>query len=101
MLPPEDFFASLRAMKFLAMLLSLGIVMSVGVVHGQSQMSGTSSNLNSSRTYPGGIDEEDLKVQEDMRNPVATVDRRTIEQRVLKSYTKKVEEETSSKNKSE
>lgn len=53
------------------------------------------------RQYPGGVDDEDLKVQENLNPPKATADRRSIEQRVLKSYLKKTEVDTGSKKKSE
>ncbi|OFZ17749.1 MAG: hypothetical protein A2Z20_02630 [Bdellovibrionales bacterium RBG_16_40_8] len=46
------------------------------------------------RVYPGGHDEEDLKVQETLRSPVITVDRRMLEQKVLKNYFKKAEEDS-------
>lgn len=58
--------------------------------------------VKKARAYPGGQDEEDLKVQEDLRVPTLTVDRRTIEQKVLKGYIKKTEtEEESPANKSQ
>lgn len=55
---------------------------------------------NQTRQYPGGRDEEDLKVQEELRTPTATLDRRTIEQKVLKNYLKKPEEKSPTQKKS-
>jgi len=41
------------------------------------------------RNYPGGRDEEDLKVQETLPVAVPGADRRTVELKVLSSYFKK------------
>ncbi len=49
-----------------------------------------SANAKNLRNYPGGRDEEDLKVQESIVNPAAKLDRRTIEGKVLKINLKKV-----------
>lgn len=49
------------------------------------------------REYAGGRDEEDLKVQDEIRTPTLTADRRSLEQRVLKSYLKKSDAEPSAK----
>lgn len=45
------------------------------------------------RNYPGGRDEEDLKVQESLPVPTAKIDRRAIEAKVLKINTEKVNSE--------
>lgn len=49
-------------------------------------------------SYPGSRDEQELKVQKEIRPAPPGVDRRTLDQRVLKSYIKKTESE-SEKNK--
>lgn len=52
-------------------------------------------NAKNLRNYPGGRDEEDLKVQEAIVNPSAKIDRRSIEGKVLKINMKKVNSEES------
>lgn len=41
------------------------------------------------RTYAGGIDEDDLKVQADLPTPPVKVDRKSMEQRALQTFLKK------------
>lgn len=41
------------------------------------------------RQYPGGDDEQDLKVQENMTDPVVKMDRKTFEQKITKGIFKK------------
>ena len=76
------------------------MILSVSFAYGEERSSGSPAIVNKSRSYPGGVDEEDLKVQVDMPTPIAGVDRRAIEERVLKSYTKKAEEKTEVNKKS-
>ena len=53
--------------------------------------------VQKNRNYPGGIDEQDLVVQEAVKNPTSTADRQVIEQKVLKTNFKKSEEDSSIK----
>ncbi|MEK6554600.1 MAG: hypothetical protein AABZ31_05125 [Bdellovibrionota bacterium] len=41
------------------------------------------------RQYPGGIDEQDLRVQTEMTNPTLKTDRRTFEQKIMQNIFKK------------
>jgi hypothetical protein len=41
------------------------------------------------RQYPGGADEQDLKVQPKLVPPAAKLDRRTLDQKVLQSFLRK------------
>jgi hypothetical protein len=53
------------------------------------------------RAYPGGRDEDDLVVQKELRAPTLTVDRRSIELRVLKNHFKKTDAEIVAPGKSD
>lgn len=46
-------------------------------------------SVSKKRQYPGGADEEDLKVQDELKVPVAKTDRRSIEIQVLRNHFKK------------
>jgi hypothetical protein len=59
------------------------------------------STVSQKRAYPGGRDEEELKVQESLPTPTTLADRRSIEQKVLKNYFKKADEEAGSKPKAQ
>lgn len=41
------------------------------------------------RDYPGGADEEDIKVQAELPTPPLKVDRKSIEQKALQAFLKK------------
>jgi hypothetical protein len=56
----------------------------------------TSSASQKLRAYPGGKDEEDLKAQEELKSPTTLVDRRSVELKVLKSYFKNADMDSSS-----
>lgn len=43
----------------------------------------------SARQYPGGADEQDLKVQPELKPPTAKTDRRTMDQKVLQNFLRK------------
>lgn len=47
------------------------------------------STAASARQYPGGADEQDLKVQPQLTPPTAKIDRRTMDQRVLQNFLRK------------
>lgn len=47
------------------------------------------------RAYPGGVDEDDLKVQPELPTPPLKLDRRTLEQRALQGLLKKDSSTTS------
>lgn len=48
-------------------------------------------NRRTELVYPGVQDEEDLTVQKELRTAVPGLDRRTLDQKVLKSFIKKSE----------
>jgi hypothetical protein len=50
----------------------------------------TPAAVHQNRNYPGGRDDEDLKVQETLVTPTVKIDRRTIESKVLKISPKKL-----------
>lgn len=60
----------------------LGQTMALAADEPKSQQKGQT------RQYPGGADEEDLKVQPRITLAPAVVDRRSIEQKVLKNFMK-------------
>ncbi|MEQ1665694.1 MAG: hypothetical protein ABL927_09995, partial [Bdellovibrionales bacterium] len=49
--------------------------------------------IRKQKSYPGGRDEEDIRVQESLRAPTVVVDRNMIQKKVLKNYFKKTIEE--------
>ncbi len=53
----------------------------------------SSAQSHRQRNYPGARDEDDIKVQEEQRSPTQTLDRRSIEMKVLKTYFKKTDAE--------
>jgi len=55
-----------------------------------SAVTPTTAISHANRNYPGGRDEEDLKVQENLVAPTVKIDRRMIESKVLKTSSKKV-----------
>lgn len=60
-----------------------------------------SSTQKRLKAYPGGADEDEIKVQTELKPPTLTVDRRSIEHRVLKTYFKKSDEEIIAPGKSD
>jgi hypothetical protein len=58
-------------------------------VRAESASEGEASSLPGTRAYPGGRDEQDLQVQTALPAPSPSLDRRTVELRVLNNYFKK------------
>lgn len=57
--------------------------------------------VSQQKAYPGGRDEDDLKVQEELKPTSQTVDRRSIELRILKTHFKKTDAELIGPSKTE
>jgi hypothetical protein len=49
--------------------------------------------IRKQKSYPGGRDEEDIRVQDVLRTPTVVVDRNMIQKKVLKNYFKKTVED--------
>lgn len=54
-----------------------------------------SANSSTTRQYPGGADEQDLRVQPELQEPTLKTDRRTFEQNIMKNVFKKNSSEAS------
>ena len=54
----------------------------------------TTQAKKNQRNYPHGQDEEDLKVQTELKRPEAHLDEKSIQARVLKNFLKKTGEDT-------
>src|SRR5687768_7820823 len=97
-------------MRYLTLFLSSVLLVSfLGSLSGSYMGSYISSPANAAeptgkkrvtRNYPGGQDEEDLKVLPELNRPDVVIDRKTIEQNVLKNFLKKSEDESSKKTSS-
>jgi hypothetical protein len=61
----------------------------------------TVTAIKKDKPYPGGRDEDDLKVQETLTPPTAVIDRHSIDVKVLKNYFKKADQSTETPNKTE
>jgi hypothetical protein len=49
-----------------------------------SEITAKTSELAQKRAYPGGLDEEDLKVQEQLPEAVRKIDRRSVTNQIFK-----------------
>jgi hypothetical protein len=93
---------SIKPMKTCVLpVLFLFTILSSSFGFAQEEKDTSASAGNQKRAYPGGRDEEDLKVQESLPTPTALADRRSIEQKVLKNYFKKADEEAGTKPKNQ
>lgn len=63
------------------------------VAQAQNSMNLQKTVVNQQKAYPGGRDEDDLKVQDELKSILQKVDRRSIELRVLKTHFKKTDAE--------
>lgn len=79
-------------------------IFAVGAAQASSQQDKTILSeriVGFKKAYPGGRDEEDLIVQDELKPATQTVDRRSIELHVLKTYFKKTDAELVAPSKTE
>jgi hypothetical protein len=78
----------------LLLLFSLFLIITLeGEVFAANEATSAPAKKNQ-RNYPHGQDEEDLKVQVELKKPEAFIDEKSIQARVLKNFLKKTGEDT-------